>query len=208
MSKIKFFFITSAIIFLFFSSNVLSQTSELTITQEQLDEIEWKEIRKIKDIYESSVSSGNINNLKKFLSKDFSGVMITGVEVSSFIDLENYNKEIWDLIGKGGEYKVNISYDTGVLVEKHAFAKGITKDFVKTPAGVTYEFESKWSALFSKEDGKWKIYRLHASMDPISNVFVESFLKATKISSFFIGLAGGILIILLGIYILKRRVKP
>lgn len=199
MTRFRFLIFVCTIFFFLSTLNVYAEplSGSISENKKQLEEQEWKSIQKMKKVYEAAVSSGKIDSLEPLLSKDFSGVMLTGVEVQNFQDLKKYNQEIWELIGKGGEYEVEISYEPGAMLGSLAFAKGITKDLVKTSVGKNFKFQSKWSAIFAKENGKWKIYRLHASMDPIDNVFVESFLNAAKIFWAIIGFIVGVLISLL-----------
>jgi hypothetical protein len=62
-----------------------------------------------------------------------------------------------------------------------------------------------WTAVSRKVEGDWNVIRMHGSIDPITNVFVMTELKAAK---WIYGLGGLILGLALGVlsrFIRRRR---
>ncbi len=163
------------------------------------EEAEWVEIRKIKGVYEEAIAKNDLSQLKPYLAENFSGAMVTGEEVKSYDEMQSYNQRIWKMIGQGGSYKVKVEYAPGYMKGDAAMAHGTTLDQVKTSEGTEYKFGSIWTATLLKEAGKWKLFRLHASMDPINNTFVKSFSKAAAykygVFGLVIGLLGGMLLL-------------
>lgn len=145
------------------------------------EEAEWVKIREIKALYEEAVSSNQIEKLRPHIAKDFHGVLVNGREARSFEDLIRRNKEIWDLIGAGGSYKVNVKYEPGTMFGNLAVAHGTAEETVVTGSGKRFEFVSSWLVNLIKEDGVWKLYRIQATLDPVENVFVQDTVKYTRL---------------------------
>jgi hypothetical protein len=166
------------------------------------EEAEWAKIRELKALYEEAVSANQVEKLRPFVAKDFRGILLNGSEARSFDDLVKRNQEIWDLIGAGGSYKVKVNHEPGVMFGNLAVAQGNSEDVVVTGLGKRFEFQSTWLVNLVKEDGVWKLYRIQATMDPVSNVFVQDTVKYTRLA---FGGGGLLLGAALGFFIRGRR---
>ena len=157
-------------------------------------------------MYEQAVASENVDLLQPHLAAGFSGVMVTGDSVRSTEDLRAYWQKIKQILGDGGKYTVTVNPDELSLISgDFALSKGSTQEVAITGAGKRYEFSSQWTAVCRKEDGQWKLLRVQATMDPVSNVFVKTFLSRTATTSALIGAALGIVLALLAAWLLSRR---
>ena len=144
------------------------------------DEKDHEDLRNIKTVYEKAVNGKKLDLLKGHLSKEFSGVMLTGEEVKGFEGLNTYWKKIEKLIGEGGVYEVVINPEPSTIMGDVAMAHGTATEKVVANGGELYEFTSHWTAVLKKEGATWKVLRVHGSMDPIKNPFVKSIVsKAT-----------------------------
>jgi ketosteroid isomerase-like protein len=133
--------------------------------------------------------------------------MVTGDSVRGIEDLRAYWQKIKQLLGENGEYTASVNPDELSLISGDiALSKGSTQEVAVTGAGKRYEFSSQWTAVCRKEDGQWKLLRVQATMDPVSNVFVKAFLRRTAAGSGLAGAAVGLVAgALLAGFLLRRR---
>ena len=162
------------------------------------------ELLQIKDQYETAVQSGELDKLKSLIAEGYYGVMVTGHETKSFEELKDYWLYILGLMGEGGTYEVEVLPEPALFSGNHAISHGKTRETV-TASGNSYNFESRWTAVFVKESGAWKVLRLHASMDPIDNVFVHAARKQAAIWSAVIAAVAGVTIGCTFVGLLCRR---
>lgn len=141
----------------------------------QAEELEWVEIRKLEKVYEDAVNSNQLGNFAPFVAEDFTGITVTGAPIVGFKGFQEYSEKMRKLIGEGGTYTVDASYKPGILLGSAALAYGSTKEKVTTSDGNVFEYEGLWTAMVVKRDGVWKVLRLHSSMDPLNNPFVQHF---------------------------------
>jgi len=153
-------------------------------------------LRMIRTNYEVAVNSGDPSKIKGDLSKDVTGVMVTGKEVEGYDGLVTYWKEVQALIGTGGTYHVTVNVDKTDLLGDVAVSRGTTDETVRLPNGKELDFNAFWTAVCHKEDGQWKVFRMEATLDPVHNVFVTLQIKRAKLIYGIGGLLGGILFFL------------
>ena len=151
---------------------LVSLPSSVSLAQDNADR---QALRALKPVYEQAMREGNPALLKPHLDPEFTGVMVTGESVTGYDGVEKYWQYIWDLMGEGGQYTVTVTEDGPALFAGDlAIASGTTEDNVVTSVGKEFHFTSRWTAIMRKQDGKWKILRIHASMNPISNEFIAA----------------------------------
>jgi hypothetical protein len=145
------------------------------------EEAEWAKIRELKALYEEAVSGNQVEKLRPYVASNFHGVLVNGREARSFDELLKRNQEIRELIGAGGSYTVKIKYEPGSMFGNAAMAHGTAAESVVTGSGKRFDFVSSWLAALVKEDGRWKLYRIQATLDPVDNVFVHDTVRYTRI---------------------------
>ena len=148
-------------------------------------EAEREELLALKALYQRAVEEEDPSLLAPHLHQRFTGVMVTGEAVASFEEIEDYWRRIQELMGEGGKYSLEVSAGEKVSVFGDlAVAHGTTSDKVVTGTGKKYLFNSNWTAVCKKEDGAWKILRIHDSMsDSITNEFVQAMLGGARLVS-------------------------
>jgi ketosteroid isomerase-like protein len=152
-------------------------------------------LRMIRTNYEAAVNSGDLSKIKNDLSKDVTGVMVTGKPVEGYDGLVAYWQEVQNLIGPGGTYHVTVNVDKTDLFGDVAVSHGTTDEAVRLASGKEFDFHAFWTAVCHKEDGAWKVVRMDASMNPIDNVFVSLQLKKTKLVYGVGGVLAGIVLV-------------
>jgi len=160
------------------------------------EEAEHEALRGLRAIYEQAVDDDRLDLLQPHLHAEFTGVMVTGRHVANFDEVRAYWRDIGSLIGEGGRYTTSVKPEWTTLFGDVALARGTTDDVVVTSEGQEFRFQTFWTAVLQKDEGRWKIRRLQGSMDPITNPFVREFTRRTVIRS---GVIGGILGVLLGV---------
>lgn len=148
-------------------------------------------LREIKSAYEEAVNSGHPEKIAHHLAGNVTAVMVTGEEVQGTAGLDAYWKKVRGLIGEGGTYRVEVLTDKTEFAGDLAFSRGRTHESVALANGKTFKFEALWSTVCQKQDGQWKVLRMHSTIDPINNPFVLARLTATKWSYGLLGLILG-----------------
>lgn len=154
-------------------------------------------LAKMMRAYESAVSSGSLEEIKPLLSKGFSAVTLLGDEVSSVEQLKASNDRMLERLGGLGSYHVEVVPDLVQQISPElVLLSGVTNDRLVSSVGNTFEFRTTWTAFGIKEDGAWKLRRVHtAVMHPFDNSFVHFIAKGAKITY---GVLAGLLGVLLG----------
>ncbi|PWU17312.1 MAG: hypothetical protein C5B50_11510 [Verrucomicrobia bacterium] len=154
------------------------------------EEADRAALRLIRTNYMEAVNSGDPSKIAPYLSKEVTGVMVTGQEVKGLDGLKAYWQKIQDLIGPGGTYHVLVNVDKTDLYNDIAVSRGNTEDVVRLGNGKELRFGSLWTSVCHKEDGAWKVVRMEASMDPVDNVFISLKVQQAKLTY---GLAGAVI---------------
>ena len=134
-------------------------------------------------------------------------MLVTSDAVKSYGELESFWNDMRKLLGEGGGYSMQATVDGHATISGDmAVAHGTAADRV-VMKGKTYEYPSQWTAVLRKQDGQWKLVRIHSSMAPISNPFVAAAVSGTKTVW---GLGAGAAGLVLGWFLrsLKRPGKP
>jgi ketosteroid isomerase-like protein len=160
------------------------------------EEADRAELRKLRALYEEVVKSDDLTKLMPYLPPSFTAVTPTGEQVKGPSELQAYFKKIWGMIGQGGTYEVKVNLGSTDLYNDIAVSYGTTDEFIKTAEGRQYQFPMLWTAVSRKENGTWKVIRMHGSIDPLTNVFVMTQLNTLK---WIYGVGGLIVGLILGI---------
>jgi ketosteroid isomerase-like protein len=163
-------------------------------------------LRMIRTNYEEAANSGDLSKFKSDLSDQVTGVMVTGEPVTGYDGLVSYWKGIQDLIGPGGSYHVTVNTDKTDLFGDIAVSRGTTEESVRLANGKELDFSSFWTAVCHKEDGKWKIFRMQATLNPVHNVFVSLQLGKAKLIYGIGGIVAGVMLVLL-LQLLRHKPK-
>ncbi len=136
------------------------------------EEADHAALRQLVHDYEAAIQKGDPSLLQPYLAPGFTGVMVTGEEVNDYAALDAYWKRIQGLLGDGGKYSVKVNIpEQATIAGDIAFAHGTTEDTAVTSDGKEYKFTGFWTAICARQDGGWKIVRIHGSMDAITNTF-------------------------------------
>ena len=162
-------------------------------------------LRQLKAVYEQAAREGRPDLLEPHLDAQFTGVMVTGEQVDSFASLDSYWQGIRELMGAGGTYQTEVHVaERAIIGGDLAVARGTTDDVVVTGGGDEYRFSSRWTAVCRKRDGQWKLLRLHGSIDPIGNPFVEAQFTAALVATGSIAGVIGLVVGALGYFAITR----
>jgi uncharacterized protein (TIGR02246 family) len=143
-------------------------------------------LRKIGATYEDALNSRDPDKIKPLLADGFTGVVVSGDEVRTFEDLRAFLKRVWDQTGEGGRHHVKVVADHTDLFGDLAVARGHIEESFHTSAGQDFVFQARWTVVARRQDGEWKIFRVHAGLNPMDNVIITEIVRRTKV---FYGLA-------------------
>lgn len=136
-------------------------------------------LRDLKAVYEKAIATKDLDLIKPHLASDFTAVMITADEVKKYDGIKAYWKKVEGFIGEDGTYTVSVEPDDTIFQGDIAIAKGIAKEHV-VRKGKTIDLVTKWTAIARKEEGKWKLVRIQATIDPVNNPIITA-LGKTKL---------------------------
>jgi ketosteroid isomerase-like protein len=169
------------------------------------EEEDRQALRQIKDLYQQAVNEDTLDLLAPHVDPSFTGVMLTSEPVTGLEGMKAYWKKMKDMMGSSGRYHVTVSYEPSHFFGDVAVARGTTQDVVTIP-GKEFRFTGHWSAVCVKREGAWKIVRIHASMDPLTNPFVTGWIQAGRLAFGGGGAAGGLVLGgLLGLAVARRK---
>lgn len=168
------------------------------------NETDHAALRAIKSTYEEAVNSGHPEKVAHHLAGNVTAVMVTGEEVQGAAGLDAYWKKVRGLIGEGGTYQVEVLTDKTEFAGDLAFSRGRTHESVVLANGKTFNFEALWSTVCQKQEGQWKVLRMHSTIDPINNPFVLARLTVTKWTYGLLGLIAGSVAASIGALVICR----
>ena len=170
------------------------------------EEAEHQALRDLRAVYEQAIRENRVELLQPHLHPEFSGVMVTGRQVTSFDEVRQYWQDIRGLIGEGGRYTTTVKPEWSTIVGDVALARGTSDDVVVTGDGDEFRFQSFWTAVLQKHEGRWKIRRMQGTMDPIGNPFVREFAQRAvtraALGAGLLGLFAGVAVML---FVRRRR---
>jgi SnoaL-like protein len=169
------------------------------------EEAEHEALRQMKSIYEQAIREGRLELLAGAIHPEFHGVMVTGRVVNSGDDLRKYWQDIRALIGDGGSYTTTVNADRSVIMNDIALAQGTTDDVVVTSGKQEFRFNTMWTAVLQKVDGRWKLRRVQGTLDPVDNVFVREFTRRAIMWTAGISAVAGIIAGAIGAVVISRR---
>lgn len=131
-------------------------------------------LRALRKVYEDAVNQDDVGSLRAHFDSDFTAVPITNDSVRGFEGFEAYWTRQRDARHGGGHYQVNLEAEQSLVFGDVALAYGTTDDQVTGEDGRARAFKTLWTVVCRKSGGRWRILRLHASIDPFDNPFVQA----------------------------------
>ncbi len=161
-------------------------------------ESDHEQLRAVRRIFEEAVNTNNLELLRPVLDPSVTGVPVTGEEVRGYDELCAYWNKVWELIGRGGSYRVEVHPELSDLYGDIAVGRGWADERVVTNTGREFRYKSHWTAVIRKSpDGTWRVLRMHSAMDPVDNPFVHAEVRWNRIGYGTGGLLAGLAIGLL-----------
>jgi ketosteroid isomerase-like protein len=172
---------------------------------EDPQEAEHAALREFKSLFEKAASENELDLLKPILHEPFSVVTYTDREFTDFEAFKARWQKTRDEIVGDGSYKVTLLPERSEIYGDTAIARGDSENILVTAAGNEYRFTSHWTAVFRKQDGQWKVARVHSSLDPFGNPMVVGEVKRKMLQVGAGAAIGGLLIGGIVAFLLARR---
>ncbi|HEY4415613.1 MAG TPA: hypothetical protein VGO57_07975, partial [Verrucomicrobiae bacterium] len=119
--------------FIFFGLNTTARADE---------DADRNALRLIRTNYMTAANSGDLSKIKNDLSKEVTGVMVTGQPVAGYDGLVAYWQKVQALIGQGGTYQVVVNVDKTDLFGDVSVSHGTTDETVRLASGKELAFSS------------------------------------------------------------------
>ena len=174
-------------------------------SQEDPQEAEHAALREFKSLFEKAASENELDLLKPMLHEPFSVVTYTDREFTDFEAFKDRWQKTRDEIVGNGSYKVTLLPERSEIYGDMAVARGDSENVLVTAAGNEYRFTSHWTAVFRKQDGQWKVVRVHSSLDPFGNPMVVGEVKRKMLQAGGAAAIGGLLVGGIVAFLLARR---
>lgn len=160
----------------------------------QQDEAEHAALREYKALFEKAASENQLDLLRPLLHEPFSVVTYTDREFTNFEEFQARWQQTRDEIVGDGSYRVTLLPERSEIYGDWAIARGDSENVLVTAAGNEYTFSSHWTAVFRKQDGQWKVVRVHSSLDPFGNPMVVGTVTKRLTQTGLLAGLGGLLI--------------
>lgn len=152
------------------------------------------ELRAIQAVFEKSVTSNTIEDVRPFVHPDFSFVSFTD---KSFNNFDSF-KEQWivtrrEMVGSGS-FLTQLNPEPTSFIDNVAIAHGNADNTLIDTKGQRYNFTSHWTVVFKRLDGEWKVFRAHNSLDPFNNPMLISGVKRSVIKYGILAFIGGVVL--------------
>jgi ketosteroid isomerase-like protein len=158
------------------------------------EEADHAALREFKALFEKAASENQLDLLKPMLHEPFSVVTYTDREFTDFETFKARWQKTRDQIVGNGSYKVTLEPERSLIYGDLAIARGDSANVLVTAAGNEYHFTSHWTAVFRKQNGQWKVVRVHSSLDPFGNPMVVGEAKRRMIQAGVGAGVGGLLV--------------
>jgi ketosteroid isomerase-like protein len=177
--------------------------------QEDPQEAEHAALREFKSLFEKAASENELDLLKPMLHEPFSVVTYTDREFTDFEAFKSRWQQTRDEIVGDGSYKVTLLPERSEIYGDMAIARGDSENILVTAAGNEYRFTSHWTAVFRKQDGQWKVARVHSSLDPFRNPMVVAEVTKKMLQVGAGAAIGGLLVGgIVAFFLARRRRSP
>ena len=137
-------------------------------------EAEHDALRAFKMLFEEAVNTNQLDLLEPYLHDPFSVVTYTDREFSDFDAFKQRWQQTRDEMLQGGAYTVELLPDRSEIYGDMAIAKGDSNNVLITGGGLEHRFTSKWTVVFRKVDGQWKILRVQSTLNPFDNSMIQN----------------------------------
>ncbi len=158
------------------------------------DEADHDALRAFKMLFEEAINTNNLELIEPYLNDPFSVVSYTDREFTDFTAFKAQWQSTREAMLKGGTYSVTLLPDRSLIYGDIAIAKGNSENTLVTGGGDEHRFTSKWTVVFRKSDGGWKIARVHSSLNPFSNSMIDTYVRNTIIKFVAASLIAGLVI--------------
>jgi hypothetical protein len=156
-------------------------------------------------------TTNDFDAIAPYLHPGFTGVMLSNQPIDSPDALPGHFQQLANILGHGGRYEMRIVPERVEVRDGFALIGATTQNRLVTAERKTYAFYGQWTALAvpGDEPDQWLLLRLHASIDPFDNPFLEGVYRPIALAAGFIGAVIGLLLgIAATVYAKHRPAAP
>ena len=189
-------------VFVIVSFFLLFNDSKVILAMENNRPQEQEELKSLRSAIIDSVNNNKFEDLIPYLHKNFVITMIDQKTLKNVSQFKEYFKNL--LHSKNAILAKIIINPKGdgppvFFGEKVAFNTGSSSDTYITKSGHEVVIDTRWTSTLLKENGKWKLFRLHAGGDILDNPLIN----AAKENLYIFGGVGIAIGFIVGFFIAK-----
>lgn len=149
-----------------------------------------------------AINESRFEEMKPLLYKKFSMTLINQELVTTIEELDDFLKRWFtgpDRLIKSHKMVPEANELTQIIDGRFAVARGTNKETYEMMRGVSFTFNSRWTATLVKDEGQWKLVAIHNGIDFTDNPVLRA---AASSAPYFAG--GGLVIGILGTMLIGR----
>lgn len=145
-----------------------------------------QQLRTILEESQRGINTHDINLFTQHIADDARVTFLNGEVVQGPAGVQDYFKR---MVGDDpnavlSEYQTKAEVaELARFYGEVAVANGTMRDVFTPKARGVFEFDSKWSATFAKQDGTWKIVSLHFSTNAFNNALTDELKEKMKLTA-------------------------
>jgi ketosteroid isomerase-like protein len=167
------------------------------------DAADHNALRKARQVYEEAMNSGDLDKLRPYLAANSVHVAATGDEMQGIDGVKAFWRKIQSQVGSDATYHVEVNPDLSDLYGDIAIAHGLAKERIRSTA-LGLDFDTRWLAIFHRENDGWKLVRSQATINAFDNPVVTLLVKRAR----WVFGVGGLLAGAAVGFLLGRRSRP
>ena len=140
-------------------------------------EADHQALRAMRDNVEKAVNAGNMQDLSKYMAKEFTFITSDQTVINDAAGLAKY----WDSMFKSGTSpviamtsKLNADILTQFIGRDIGYCYGTTNDIYTLRNKRKVALTSRWSVLLVKEQDEWKARAVHVGVNFLNNPMLEA----------------------------------
>lgn len=136
-----------------------------------------RELRALMVTLKTAMNEGRFQDMKAYLAKGYSLTMINQDNLTDDKSIDAF-LDTW-FTGSARRirrYRIEpeVSAPSILLDGKYAVAHGTAVETYDMDRGITYTFNSRWTATLAKEEGRWKVLSFHGGVSFLDNPVLNS----------------------------------
>jgi len=129
----------------------------------------------IKAVYEQAVKEDKPELIEPLLDPQFTGVTFTAKEIEGYAGVKEFWEQTRGVLGEGGNATSELTVSPDVIMAHDiAIVHGSSRDILQSADKKFYKLTLRWTAIFRRTGGVWKVLRFQQSINPQNDLVLNS----------------------------------